>query len=248
MYRAFIVDDDRWVTADIRQTLRLKQYGFEEIEEYNSAEEALAVLLSGDWPDLVVSDIRMGDMSGLDMIHLCHQKKVDTLFVLVSAYSDFDYVSAAFQYGVFDYLLKPISQEKADQLMRRVCAVLEERAHSFTEQERDGQQSTFERVLAYMRENYMRPMSLEEVASACYLTQNYLSSLLKKRAGMSFLQYRNYLRITEAKRKIRAKNSTITEIAYAVGFNDLNYFSRTFKKIVGVTPQEYQKTIDYRSK
>jgi len=246
MYRAFIVDDDPWVISDILDVLQLKKYGFDEVEEFYSAEEALVAMLSGKAPDLVLSDIRMGDMSGLDMICACRQNHIDSLFVLVSAFNDFSYVSDAFQYSVFDYLLKPVTEESAQRLMVRVCSRLEEKYNIVAPASDAEGQSPFNTAVAYIRSNYTSDISLEEVADACYLSKGYLSMLLKKNLGMSFSRFKNHLRVSEAKRLIRGSNLNITEIAYSVGFNDLNYFSRTFKQIVGVTPQEYQKMSEFR--
>lgn len=246
MYRAIIVDDDPWVISDILGVLQLKKYGFDEVEEFYSGEEALVAMLSGKTPDLVLSDIRMGDMSGLDMIRICRQNRVDSLFVLISAFNDFSYVSDAFQYSVFDYLLKPITVESAQRLMLRVCSKLEEKYNMVPPVSNSTGQSPFNTAVAYIKNNYTSDLSLEDVADACYLSKGYLSMLLKKNLGMSFSRFKNHLRVSEAKRLIRDSDHNITEIAYSVGFNDLNYFSRTFKQIVGVTPQEYQKMSEFR--
>ena len=246
MYRAFIVDDDPWVISDILDVLQLKKYGFDEVQEFYSGEEALSALLSGDAPDLVMSDIRMGEMSGLDMIRLCRQNHIDSLFVLISGYSDFSYVSDAFHYGVFDYLLKPITAESAQRLMLHVCTQLEQKYNVVPPQTEPDAQSPFQAAVSYIKNNYTTDISLEEVAEACFLSKSSLSMLLKKNLGMSFSRFKNHLRITEAKRLIRENDRNITEIAYSVGYNDLNYFSRIFKQIVGVTPQEYQKVSGFR--
>lgn len=243
MYRALIVDDDRWVVADIRETLMLEKYGFTRIEECYCAEEALATLFSGETFDLVLTDIRMSDMSGLDLVKACKSKKIEPLFVLISAYNDFGYVSDAFQYGVFDYLLKPVSREKAEKLMLRVSAKLEEKAIG-AHDAAPAAGNALDVAISYMRSNYTQPMPLEEVAGACHLQKNYLSALLSRHLGLSFSQFKNKLRIADAKRRIQEGGETLTEIALNVGYSDLNYFSRIFKQTVGMTPQEYSKYLE----
>lgn len=243
MYSALIVDDDYWVTKDLRAVLKLEEYGFDRIEELNSAEEALSRILSGYVYDLIITDVRMGEMSGLDLMRICRRNHVDSIFVLVSAYSDFNYISEAFQQEAFDYLLKPVSIEKAQQLMVRVLSKLEKKYDASLHQCDKKDMDSVELVLNYIRENYAKPITLEETADACFISKSYLCALLKKNIGMSFLQFKNYLRIVEAKKQLRNGNGNIAEVAAAVGYFDANYFSRIFKQMVGMTPQEYQRKI-----
>jgi len=241
MYRALIVDDDRWVAADVREMLKPEKYGFTHVEVCLSAEEALAILLSDEVYDLVLTDIRMSDMSGLDLIKACRAKKVESLFVLISAYNDFSYVSEAFEYGVFDYLLKPVSSEKAEKLMLRVSAKLEEKYASSIRLRENEDGGPLDVAIRFIQEHYNENISLDDAANVCHLQKNYLSNLISKQLGMSFSQFKNQLRIVEAKRRIQQGRETITEVALSVGYNDLNYFSRIFKQNVGMTPQEYSR-------
>lgn len=243
MYSALIVDDDHWVAKDIRAVLQLEKHGFDRIEEMNSAEEALSRILAGDVYDMIITDIRMGDMSGLDLIRACRNHHYDAILILVSAYSDFSYVSEAFQQEVFDYLLKPVSQEKAQRMMMRVCSKLEERHDSEMQTSDEKPREAFEVALEYIRKNYTQAITLEETADACYLSKGYLCALLKKNLGMSFSQFKNYLRIAESKKLIQDGNANMAEVAEAVGYLDANYFSRIFKRVVGMTPQEYQRML-----
>lgn len=119
MYRAMIVDDDKWAIEDIRKSFRFHDWGFEVVGEYNNAEDALAMILRAP-PDLVISDIRMSKNSGLDMARICREQGVRTLFVIVSGYDSFSYVQDAFRYGVFFYLLKPIEDGQVCELMQRI--------------------------------------------------------------------------------------------------------------------------------
>ena len=61
--------------------------------------------------------------------------------------------------------------------------------------------------------------------------------------GISFSQFKIYLRIAESKKLIQDGNANMAEVAEAVGYLDANYFSRIFKRVVGMTPQEYQRML-----
>lgn len=243
VYSALLVDDDYWALKDIRSILKLEEYGFDRIEELNSAEEAIARILSGCACDLIITDVRMGEISGLDLIRICRRNHVDSIFVMVSAYCDFDYISEAFRQEAFDYLLKPVSKEKAQQLMVRLLSKLEKKQGASLNQCDKKELDPVELALDYIRKNYAKPITLEETANACHMSKGYLSIMMKKQVGMSFLQFRNYLRMIAAKRLLQDSNANITETAAAVGCFDANYFSRIFKQTVGMTPREYQRMI-----
>ena len=96
-------------------------------------------------------------------------------------------------------------------------------------------------VCKYISENYMRDISTRELASLCYLTESHFCRFFKGAMGKTAVQYINGFRVERAKVILNKSSLPISEVAEAVGFSDLNYFSRTFKKIVGRTPLEYRK-------
>ncbi len=96
-------------------------------------------------------------------------------------------------------------------------------------------------VCKYISESYMKDISTRELASLCYLTESHFCRFFKRMVGKSALQYINSFRIERAVVLLRESALPVSEIAEAVGFSDLNYFSRTFKKIKGKTPLEYRK-------
>ena len=96
-------------------------------------------------------------------------------------------------------------------------------------------------AISFINENYSEELSLSLIASGCYCNPSYLSYIMKKEYGMTVTDYINMVRINNAKELISISKISLTEIAYKVGFNDLAYFSRVFKKITNITPSEYRK-------
>ena len=74
-----------------------------------------------------------------------------------------------------------------------------------------------------------------------FINKFYLSRSFKKQYGISLWTYLLQLRITEAKTQLRFTDKTIEQIALDCGFEELNYFSRTFRKIEGISPSEYRR-------
>ena len=93
----------------------------------------------------------------------------------------------------------------------------------------------------YINEKYYMPLSLEEVSSQVGFNPAYFSTMFKKEAGMNFLEYLISIRIQQAKRMLLESDDSIAEITEVVGYNDLKYFSKLFKKTTGLTPSEFRK-------
>jgi Response regulator containing CheY-like receiver domain and AraC-type DNA-binding domain len=92
----------------------------------------------------------------------------------------------------------------------------------------------------YIKENYRKALSLDEVSSQVGFSVSYFSTLFRKRTGKTFLEYLMDIRIEQAKILLRETRGTIESICREVGCNDYKRFSKTFKKVTGVSPKEYR--------
>jgi len=98
-----------------------------------------------------------------------------------------------------------------------------------------------EEVKSYINENYVKNISLEEVADHIQLSSHYLCKLFKKVEKANFKDYLIKVRMEEAKKMLRQGSKSIKEIALDIGYSDPNYFSRAFKKYVGKSATDYAK-------
>lgn len=96
-------------------------------------------------------------------------------------------------------------------------------------------------AVAYLEHNYLKEISLEDVATIIQISPFYLSKLFKKEVGENFIDYLTKIRIHKAKEFLSNPLCTIKDVCYQVGYRDPNYFARVFKKICGITPTEYQE-------
>jgi two-component system response regulator YesN len=93
----------------------------------------------------------------------------------------------------------------------------------------------------YINENYGKDISLDELSRKLDVSPYYFSKLFKEETGENFIEYLNTTRIEQAKNRLRNPEMSMKEIGYEVGYSDPNYFSRIFKKYVGVTPTEFRE-------
>lgn len=99
-----------------------------------------------------------------------------------------------------------------------------------------------QKAITFIRTNLDQDLSLEAIAAHSLINSCELSRKFKKETGSTITEYINKQRIAEAVALLKNENISITDIAYRVGFNDINYFIRVFKKIEGITPSEYRKS------
>jgi len=93
-------------------------------------------------------------------------------------------------------------------------------------------------AVKYIHDNYNKEISLDDLARLTNFSKYYFCSLFREFTGESFREYQNRLRIRRATELLRDTVLSVTDIAFACGFNDSNYFSRKFKQITGRTPSE----------
>ena len=97
------------------------------------------------------------------------------------------------------------------------------------------------RVKSFLDEHYEEKLSLESVASHFFIDKHYLARLFKEQYGVTLVTYLQQVRITHAKRMLRFTDKSIEEIGLECGIGELNYFSRVFKKLEGVSPSEFRR-------
>lgn len=103
----------------------------------------------------------------------------------------------------------------------------------------DSTESMVDQVIAYIHENYGSPINNHDIGQHFSFHPIYINRLMVKYTGTSLHQYLINYRISVALDLLQATNKPVTEIAFTVGFKDINYFSKCFKKVVGLSPKNY---------
>lgn len=98
-------------------------------------------------------------------------------------------------------------------------------------------------AIQFMEENYNRKITLCEVAEKTYISQWHLSKLLNRHKGLNFSEILNNIRVKEAKKLLMNSSMRIGDIAWEVGFTDIAHFSKVFKKLTGLSANEYRNSV-----
>lgn len=101
----------------------------------------------------------------------------------------------------------------------------------------------FEKLFQYIEVHYASPITTQSCASHLNLSLSHFCHIFKEVTGQGLTDYVNRIRISKAQTLLQGTDMSITEIALAVGFNDLGYFTRFFKKVTKTTPSGFRKTV-----
>lgn len=240
MINVYIADDEVWITLGLKKLLEKLDMDIFVVGTANNGLTAKEEI--GQFkPDVVFTDIRMPGLSGLELLQEIPEVSPDTKVVIISGYAEFSYAKEAVQHHAFDYLLKPIKVEELARVMSSFASEGKE------EEEGGGETPEFDRmidnVVSEIRDHYMEDISLTSLAAKYNLSMARLSEMIKEHLKVNFSDYIASLRIQRAKELLRDESLSIQEIAEIVGYNDYFYFTKVFKKVEGISPSKYRKSI-----
>jgi two-component system, response regulator YesN len=331
MYSVLIVDDMEAIRNMIK---RLPIWGdvsgFVIKAEAKDGEEALELFKEHDF-DLVISDIRMPKVDGMELIKELKEVSPDTITVLLTDHAEFTFAKEAIKYGVLDYLVKPVEKDALDKVLVKAREILEQRKKQLKfyypekyvfeaskkiclgdskgieeiiaieetiklrtkdnptntdilleKLEKDvkemviaehswlkyflgmkydykldawlmyvlGELDEFtainsknqyvRRIASYLLDNIETEISMNDLADKLYLSKNYLGELFKQETGISVAEFFNRAKVRRAGVLLLESDLKWYEIAVKLGFNNIEYFTKIFKKKMGETPQNYR--------
>jgi len=211
-------------------------------------EEAVE-LVERHLPDLLITDIKMPVLGGLELVKRIRTTNPDVRILIISGYSEFEYARRAIELGVDDYIVKPVDVLALQETLRRIRIRLEALAGSIEAEfglDRIGsrEKDLADAVELYLKENYRLPYSLGQLAARFGCKAAYLLRLYRRIKGSTPTQDLIRLRIEKAKRLLSGHSQMeVKQVAAAVGYEDALYFSRLFKKETGKNPTAFRDSM-----
>ncbi|WP_086313410.1 hypothetical protein A5821_000891 [Enterococcus sp. 7F3_DIV0205] len=190
-------------------------------------------------PELVVMDIEVAGMNGLELQKEILQIKPTIYTIWTSIYSNFDMLSQGLSYNVRGYLLKPYS--KAQMMQHLDKFMTRKKKYTLSSQYNKQFSEGINKAIQYIKKSFKQKITIDDIANQVYLNPQYFGRLFRKELGISVNDYINILKIEESCRLLHETDLPLYRIATEVGFADSSYFTRVFTKYLNMTPHEYRK-------
>ncbi len=244
MLKVLVVDDESLVRRGIVLGVDWTSMGCVVVGEASNGEEGIEAVEKYN-PNLIISDIRMPRMDGIEMMFELRKRGCDAHVIMLTAYDDFNYVRSALQFGAVDYLLKPFQNQELVAIINRI---LEKEQNKSSMKPQDmlplvkGDKSKYVlEALNYIAEHYNdNDISITPIAGSLGVSESHLSHVFKKETSYTIIGYLTRYRIHIAMKLLQDCRHKVYEVSEMVGYRDVAYFGSTFKKLVGVSPSEYQ--------
>jgi len=241
--KLLVADDEEVIRRGVAKYIRLHTDRFDKIYEAENGQEAIDLLLKYQ-PDILLLDVQMPLKNGLDVMKEAERAGLHPIVVILSGYDEFKYAQQALRYGAKEYLLKPARASDILKCLNRLVDDSLGLEEPCVQEEENGTNQLVKRAKEYIAEHYMENITLSDTAEILGITGGYLSTLFQKSLQCGFIDYLNRVRIERACCYLEQNYFKTYEIAYKVGFRDEKYFSKVFKKVMGMSPKEYRMSVD----
>ncbi|MEC0171019.1 response regulator [Paenibacillus graminis] len=264
MWKVLLVEDEVFVRESVREIIAWEELGFTVSGEAGNGAEALD-MIRRDVPDLVITDIIMPEMDGVELLRRTREEGYGSRFVMLTCMSDFEYVRQAMEYGASNYILKlSMSVNSLRETLRKISNELlkdgDKRGSSpapvqvktgTDERSTKGLQPLLheevtshpeiQKILQYIHVHYPEDITVKSMSQYVMMGENYVSTLFKKKTGQTLIHYLHRVRVNQAIQYLCHSDLPVYEIGNRVGFVNDNYFIKIFKRLTAQTPSQYRQ-------
>lgn len=252
MWKVLLVEDEVFVRESVRGIIAWEELGFTVSGEAGNGAEALEMILE-DAPDLVISDIVMPEMDGVELLRRTREEGIDSRFVMLTCMNDFENVRQAMEYGASNYILKlSMSVNSLRDTLRKISGELEKNRKVVPDSPQESppppppaheeitSHPEIQKILHYLHEHYAEDITVKSMSQYVMMAENYVSTLFKKKTGHTLIHYLHRVRVDQAIRLLTGSDLPVYEIGNRVGFVSDNYFIKIFKRLTAQTPSQYR--------
>ena len=245
-YTVVAAEDEELLLGNLVKKIEQTGLGFRVIGTALTGSQAYDIVKEKN-PDLLITDIRMPVMDGLQLIEKVRNHYPLTRFIITSGYSDFDYAKSAIRLRVSEYLLKPVEPDELYSALFRIRNEFEAERSEYlgifnAEMTRNTPDQIAEALNDFLIQNYNIDINLNLIASNMNYSSSNLTKIYQQKYGTTPSKYVTALRIARARQYLlQNPELSIKQIGELVGYHDQAYFSRIFKKQTGQSPFDYRE-------
>lgn len=239
MWKVAIADDESYMLEAMENLINWKKMDCQLAFKAQNGQELLDYLKK-EVPDIIITDIKMPVVNGIEIARYVYERKLPTKIIFLTAYAEFQYAQEAIYYDVCGYIIKTSVLEMLPGMLQKAIGKLsvsknKENVESFSD-------DILGRLQRYITEHYADKLNLSQISKELHSNGSYLSRLYKTKTGQNLFDVINKMKLEKAKEYI-SQGNRIYEAAQLVGFDDVSYFSRVFRKYEGCSPREYENML-----
>lgn len=231
-YNVLLVDDDKEFREEFRDFLE----GYNVVEAASGA-EALDVLGRPNEIDVVILDVIMPGLKGTEVLKRIKTMCPDLGVVILTGHGSKATVIDALKGRADDYIEKPVDIHRARDIIERLIKHRKPPGEVVP----GGLDAKMQRVIHFLDRNFDKRVSLKDAAELVALSPKYLSRVFKEKTGTGFEDYRLKVRMDRAASILETTDHSVEEVAYRVGYENAESFTRLFKRIRGCTPTAHRE-------
>jgi len=241
MYKMLIVDDESYIGEQLSALIDWHSIGFDPVGIFDNYNDALTYMQKNKI-DVLMTDIRLGEQLGLDLVREALKIYPGLETVLISAFSEFSYAHDAISLNVFEYLLKPISLDGVKNCFTRLGQKMDKKIGDY-QVDIPSNAYYIKIVKSYVDEHYNEDLSLESVAAKLSLNAKYLSHYFKQQTNENLTRYLSRVRIQKAIELLKDSSVKLSSVYHQVGYRSKSQFYDVFVREIGYTPADYRNKL-----
>ena len=238
MWKVMIADDENYMLEAMENLIDWNKMDCQLVFKAKNGHVLLEQIKKNP-PDIIITDIRMPLVSGIEIAKYVYDNMLPIKVIILSAYADFSYAQEAIKFDVCGYIIKTSVIETLPAMIDKAVKKLSGVSDSDRESEEYYSDDILGRLQKYITEHYTDKLCLAQIAKDIHANGSYLSRLYKNKTGQNLFDTINKMKLEKAK-EYMSQGLKIYEVAQKVGFDDVSYFSRVFRKHEGCSPREYE--------
>ncbi|MCL6459616.1 MAG: response regulator [Gorillibacterium sp.] len=251
MYKLVVIDDEKEARDNICNYFPWHELGFQIVAKLENGKQGIE-FFEKDTADVLLCDIRMPLLSGLDLAEWMNERNLKAKVVLISGHRDFEYAQRALQFGVKNYIVKPVTYNELTSVFTKLSLDLQEESKATSLAEPEARKNKVmlgcninDKIVAvvytYVQEQF-KDATLDAAAELVHLHPNYLSQLFYKTMGQYFSDYVIQVKMEKAAELLNEIQYKTYEVSEMVGYSNAKNFTRTFKKYFGKNPRQFRQS------
>lgn len=255
MIKVMVVDDDHLVRKGFITMMPWQEHNLVVVGEAGNGKKALEFLETNQ-VDLLITDLAMPVMSGIDLMRSVKEQYKDMSMVVLTFHQDFELIQEALRLGALDYITKvELEHEQMDEVLRRIVGKMKEQhrgvsvevqTHTHFVEDDEGPYSSevtasIWKAVDILHQEFQQELLLPDIAKRVTMSRSYFSRCFRDIVGKTFNDYIREVRVNHAKVMLKQTGKTIGWIATQAGYPNEKYFSKVFREVTGMLPGEFRK-------